>query len=163
MNTTSPTSPRALVLGGGGSTGNAWLIGVVAGLAKGGLDVTQADLVIGTSAGSTAAAMITAADPSALYSRVLSEVFPALLATAQSDPQRARMASEGMERTARIISESADLVDMRRRMGAAAVENHRASDGSWPAPVARDGGVSTAEAGVAPAATSNHRGRCRDR
>src|SRR3954453_13735038 len=34
---------RALVLGGGGSTGNAWLIGVIAGLFDAGLDVTGAD------------------------------------------------------------------------------------------------------------------------
>ena len=50
---------RALVLGGGGSAGNAWEIGVVAGLFDAGLDVTEADLIIGTSAGSTAAAQIT--------------------------------------------------------------------------------------------------------
>ena len=49
---------RALVLGGGGSAGNAWLIGVIAGLFDAGLDVTEADLIIGTSAGSTAAAQI---------------------------------------------------------------------------------------------------------
>ncbi len=42
---------RALVLGGGGSTGNAWLIGVIAGLFDAGLDVTESDLIIGTSAG----------------------------------------------------------------------------------------------------------------
>ena len=54
---------RALVLGGGGSTGNAWLIGVIAGLFDAGLDVTEADLIIGTSAGSTAAAQITSATP----------------------------------------------------------------------------------------------------
>jgi hypothetical protein len=34
---------RAPVLGGGGSTGNAWAIGVLAGLAEAGLDVTEAD------------------------------------------------------------------------------------------------------------------------
>jgi NTE family protein len=53
---------RALVLGGGGSAGNAWLIGVIAGLFDAGLDVTEADLIIGTSAGSTAAAQITSLD-----------------------------------------------------------------------------------------------------
>ncbi|MBK0297339.1 patatin-like phospholipase family protein, partial [Bacillus sp. S34] len=57
----------ALVLGGGGSTGNAWLIGVVAGLADTGLDVTDADLTIGTSAGSTAAVQFAGAAPSDLY------------------------------------------------------------------------------------------------
>ena len=49
---------RALVLGGGGSAGNAWLLGVLAGLADGGLDVTDADLVVGTSAGATAAGRV---------------------------------------------------------------------------------------------------------
>src|SRR5215218_1667658 len=61
---------RALVLGGGGSTGNAWLIGVIAGLFDAGLDVTEADLVIGTSAGSTAAAQMTGATPTELLAAV---------------------------------------------------------------------------------------------
>src|ERR1700687_1679560 len=52
---------RALVLGGGGSAGNACLIGVIAGLFDAGLDVTEADLIIGTSARSTAAAQISSA------------------------------------------------------------------------------------------------------
>jgi NTE family protein len=39
---------RALVLGGGGATGNAWLIGIIAGLFDAGLDVTDADLIVGT-------------------------------------------------------------------------------------------------------------------
>src|SRR5215207_10769456 len=62
---------RALVLGGGGSTGNAWLIGVIAGLFDAGLDVTTADLIIGTSAGSTAAAQITSATPTELIAAIL--------------------------------------------------------------------------------------------
>ena len=37
---------RALVLGGGGSAGNAWEIGVIAGLFDAGLDVTEADLIL---------------------------------------------------------------------------------------------------------------------
>ncbi len=63
---------RALVLGGGGSAGNAWSIGVVAGLLDAGLDVTEADLIIGTSAGSTAAAQITGANPTELLADILS-------------------------------------------------------------------------------------------
>lgn len=55
---TRTPADRALVLGGGGSTGNAWLIGVLAGLAEAGLDVTAGDLTIGTSAGATAAAQL---------------------------------------------------------------------------------------------------------
>jgi len=43
---------KALVLGGGGVTGIAWEIGILAGLADRGIDLTDADIVIGTSAGS---------------------------------------------------------------------------------------------------------------
>src|SRR3954466_7740241 len=62
---------RALVLGGGGSTGNAWLIGVIAGLFDAGLDVTEVDLTIGTSAGSTAAAQLAGATPAELLAAIL--------------------------------------------------------------------------------------------
>ncbi len=43
---------RALVLGGGGVTGIAWEVGVLAGLLEAGVAVYEADAVIGTSAGS---------------------------------------------------------------------------------------------------------------
>lgn len=49
----------ALVLGGGGVTGIAWELGVVAGLAEKGVDLVAPELIIGTSAGSTVAAQIT--------------------------------------------------------------------------------------------------------
>jgi NTE family protein len=42
----------ALVLGGGGVLGMSWETGVLAGLLEAGVDVTGADLVVGTSAGS---------------------------------------------------------------------------------------------------------------
>ncbi|MFE0053544.1 patatin-like phospholipase family protein, partial [Streptomyces sp. NPDC059013] len=42
----------ALVLGGGGLAGIGWEIGVLHGLAEAGADVSAADLVVGTSAGS---------------------------------------------------------------------------------------------------------------
>jgi NTE family protein len=65
----------ALVLGGGGAAGNAWMIGIIAGLAEAGLDMTQAaDLVIGTSSGATAAAHVCSGRPAAeLLALVLSE------------------------------------------------------------------------------------------
>ena len=43
---------RVLVLGGGGIIGIAWETGLVSGLSEGGIDVRDADLVVGTSAGS---------------------------------------------------------------------------------------------------------------
>lgn len=51
---------RALVLGGGGITGIAWEWGLLAGLAAGGVDLTDADLVVGTSAGSVVGAQVAA-------------------------------------------------------------------------------------------------------
>ena len=53
-------TPRtALVLGGGGITGIAWELGILAGLAEAGVDLTDADRVIGTSAGSVVGVQIT--------------------------------------------------------------------------------------------------------
>src|SRR5260370_10218872 len=52
------TAGRARVLGGGGVTGIAWETGLLAGLAEAGVDLTSADLVVGTSAGSVVGAQI---------------------------------------------------------------------------------------------------------
>ena len=62
----------ALVLGGGGITGIAWEIGLLAGLADAGVDLSSADLVVGTSAGSVVGAQLTSgADVEMLYARQL--------------------------------------------------------------------------------------------
>ncbi|GAB2631069.1 patatin-like phospholipase family protein [Prescottella soli] len=148
MNTTPSSIPqraageRALVLGGGGSTGNAWLIGVVAGLYEAGLDVTTADLTVGTSAGSTAAAQLAGATPTELHAAILTSAPPHRTGPAGPDRGRvpARPASDHMERTSRIIASATDPADMRRRIGAAALDMPAASDGSlqaqWRATVA---------------------------
>ena len=47
------------------------MLGVIAGLFDAGLDVTGADLVIGTSAGSTAALQVTSATPTELFAAIL--------------------------------------------------------------------------------------------
>src|SRR5215813_11477834 len=52
------TDERALVLGGGGVAGIAWMTGLLTGLADAGDDVTGADLIIGTSAGANVAAQV---------------------------------------------------------------------------------------------------------
>lgn len=49
---------RALVLGGGGSVGVAWETGLLSGLMDGGVDACDADLIVGTSAGSFVGASI---------------------------------------------------------------------------------------------------------
>jgi NTE family protein len=49
---------RALVLGGGGPVGIAWQSGLVVGLTSRGVDLTVADLILGTSAGSNVGARL---------------------------------------------------------------------------------------------------------
>ena len=133
---------RALVLGGGGSTGNAWLIGVIAGLFDAGLDVTEADLIIGTSAGSTAAAQITSATPSELLAAILTAAPRQRAGAVRPDGGRVPIgpAADHMARTSAIIAAAEDAADMRRRLGAAALEMDAASDGAgqprWRATVA---------------------------
>ena len=59
---------RGLVLGAGGEAGIAWEVGLLAGLAERGVDLTAADLVVGTSAGAVVAARINSgAGLAALY------------------------------------------------------------------------------------------------
>src|SRR5829696_7840943 len=133
---------RALVLGGGGSAGHAWLIGVIAGLFDAGLDVTEADLIIGTSAGSTAAAQITSASPTQLLAEILAAAPKQRTGPVGSDGGRVPSgpAADHMRRTSEIIAAAEGAADMRRRLGAAALEMDAASDGSgqtrWRATVA---------------------------
>lgn len=143
-----PAGDRALILGGGGSTGNAWLIGVIAGLFDAGLDVTKANLTVGTSAGSTAAAQIAGATPPELLAATLVPIPQQRTRPVGSDRGSAsaredesnRPVVDHMERTRRIIAASEDAADMRRRMGASALEIAASLDGSvherWRATVA---------------------------
>src|SRR5690606_28368702 len=97
----TPTAgERALVLGGGGSTGHAWLIGVLAGLFDAGLDVTTADLTIGTSAGSTVAAQLASATPDELLAGILATAPPEQIGSSSPEPGRvpSRSMSDHLER-----------------------------------------------------------------
>ncbi len=49
---------KALVLGGGGAVGIAWESGLIAGLVENGVDVSSADFIMGTSAGSFVGAQL---------------------------------------------------------------------------------------------------------
>lgn len=131
------SAERALVLGGGGSTGNAWLIGVVAGLLDGGVDVTMPDLTVGTSAGSTAAAQLAGASPADLLAATLTAPPPPAQrpgpAGAGDGQGTVRPVLDHLDRMTRIIAASRDATDLRRRLAAAALEREAASDGTWSA------------------------------
>ncbi|MFF3975173.1 patatin-like phospholipase family protein [Streptomyces sp. NPDC001828] len=65
----------ALVLGSGGLTGVGWEIGILRGLAEAGVDLTDARLVVGSSAGAVVAVNLSArrATLAALYERQLAQ------------------------------------------------------------------------------------------
>lgn len=123
-------SERALVIGGAGSAGNAWAIGVIAGLFDAGVDVTEAELIIGTSSGSTVAAQITAARPPELFADILAAAPRSGNGPAGSDRGGVpnRTGAGLLEKTAKIIAAAEDAADMRRALGAAALEMDAASD-----------------------------------
>lgn len=139
---TSPSSlrpdSRALVLAGAGAAGNAWQLGLIAGLSAAGVELVDAELIVGTSAGSTVAAQITSGiRPADLHAAILAEP-PHPAAGAARHPMISGPAY--MDWSAQIIESSADAADMRRRIGAAALERDT-SDGAdatrWREIVAR--------------------------
>ena len=101
------------------------------------MDVTQADLTIGTSAGATAAAQITSGTPP---SELLADILAAAPRPRTGGRAPAMSAADVMERTSAIIAAAEDPADMRRRMGAAALDAGAAAHGSaqtqWRAVVA---------------------------
>ncbi|HMK96979.1 MAG TPA: patatin-like phospholipase family protein [Acidimicrobiales bacterium] len=112
----------ALVLGGGGAAGNAWQIGVIAGLAEAGLDMTEAaDLVVGTSSGAIAAAQVRSGVPPAeLLASVLSPpVRPG--GEDRARPPALPMATV-FERMRAISAAATSAADLQRAMGAFGLE-----------------------------------------
>ena len=122
---------RALVLGGGGVTGVAWEIGMLLGLAEAGLDLSAADLFVGTSAGSVVAAQLTSGAPlDQLYEAQLADASGAiaahmsrgalarfLLAMAwPGDPQRARARLGHAALRAKTVSEAERRSVIERRL-----------------------------------------------
>ena len=107
---------QALVLGGGGVAGIAWMTGLLAGLADAGQDVTGADLLVGTSAGAAVAAQVgSGLSLDALFAR---QVDPALQAREISvDVNMTEVAAE----FAALLAGASSAQDMQRRVGAYAL------------------------------------------
>src|SRR5262245_53845312 len=113
----------ALVLGAGGAAGQAWQIGVIAGLAEAGLDMTEAaDVVIGTSSGSTTAAWVRSGVPAAeLLASVLSEPVRPVGPNRQQPPSLPMAAV--FERMRAISAAATSAAELQRAMGAFGLES----------------------------------------
>src|SRR6516164_1687693 len=129
---------RALVLGAGGEAGVSWEIGLLAGLAARGLDLTDADLVVGTSAGAGVAAVINSGVS-------LPELYQAQLAPLNGEPV-ARMTRWTIARFVWAAGPARRPDRARRRLGRMAVRartgppaerraviEHRLGTHDWPA------------------------------
>lgn len=118
----------ALVLGGGGAAGNAWLIGVIAGLAEAGVDMTEAaDLVIGTSAGATAAAGVRNGISAA---ELLVSVLSPPIQPVRQNGERPTSLPWGtvFERMRAISASATSAADLQRAMGAFGLESDSTSN-----------------------------------
>jgi NTE family protein len=129
---------RALVLGAGGEAGVSWEIGLLAGLAARGLDLTDADLVVGTSAGAGVAAVVNSGVS-------LPELYQAQLALVNGEPV-ARLTRWTQARYVWAVGPTRRPDRARRRLGRMAVRartgppaerraviEHRLGTHDWPA------------------------------
>jgi NTE family protein len=107
---------RALVLGGGGVTGIAWELGLLHGLAEGGVDLSAAEVVIGTSAGSVVGAQVAAGT-------TLAELYAAQLEPADAEIG-AKFGTGTLVRMALPAIIPGSPYTKRRRIGRAALRAH---------------------------------------
>jgi NTE family protein len=120
---------RALVLGGGGLAGIAWQLGLLAGIADAGADARDADVVVGTSAGSVVGALLRQGTD-------LDELFDRQLRPA---PHELHVALDLEQVAAVLLGPLADAhgeQDARRRLGTAALSASAVSEADRRAAVA---------------------------
>ncbi|WP_406108531.1 patatin-like phospholipase family protein [Streptomyces sp. NBC_01003] len=129
---------RALVLGGGGLSGIGWICGILHGLAEAGADLWDADIVIGTSAGSVVGAQLTSGrlTPEGLYERQLAapvgEIPGHLSPAATLRHARAALTSRTPEDFGRKVGHIALAADTPDEATRRAVIAGRLVSHSWP-------------------------------
>ena len=113
---------RAVVLGGGGAVGIAWETGLAAGLADEGIDLRQADKIVGTSAGSAVGAELASG-------RAPAEIRARIVATARARTEQPSAASampapdltKLMEFMMRMPNNETEALQLRAEIGAYAL------------------------------------------
>ncbi|MEU4638703.1 patatin-like phospholipase family protein, partial [Micromonospora chalcea] len=119
---------RALVLGGGGVTGVAWELGLLAGLAGHGLRLDEAELVVGTSAGSVVGAQVRSGTP-------VTQLYEAQLRSPREEVP-ARLGTGVLLRWAWAGGRGRDAARARARIGAMALSARTPSEQSRRAVIA---------------------------
>lgn len=136
---------KALVLGGGGPVGIAWETGLLAGLADGGVDVSDADWILGTSAGSFVGAHLALSrDPAAMLraefaaadqireaaptGRPAPDLTP-LMSVMMSKPPGEPLAVEGRLKLARMALDATTVSEEAFIAGFGPLAEH---EGPWP-------------------------------
>jgi NTE family protein len=121
---------RALVLGGGGPVGIGWESGLLVGLAREGVDVGEADAVVGTSAGSVVGFTVAAG-------RDLSEATALVAAANEADAQGADPAATAANLEQLLATVAGAAADpggaeaIRARLGAIALETPTIGEDVW--------------------------------
>lgn len=128
----------ALVLGGGGIVGIAWLTGLLLGLEREGITLRNADIIVGTSAGSVVGTQLTSGRSlEELYARQLEDATGEIAATVPGGGMEALAASAASAAAPQEIMRAIGQVALARGGGQAA-ERHeviaaRLPEHDWPA------------------------------
>ncbi|WP_371578671.1 patatin-like phospholipase family protein [Streptomyces sp. NBC_01314] len=154
-------SGTALVLGGGGPVGWAWMSGVLAGLTDAGVDLDRADVVIGTSAGAIyGSRLVSGETPREIYERQLVGADRIAMKVTLSQTLRFLWAALGSRDPDRSV----------RRLARAALAAHPEPDPGFLDVLrpllrgAENGGpAETAETGETGETTAGHTGQTEDR
>lgn len=103
---------RALVLGGGGFVASSWITGLITGMAEAGIDVRDADVLIGTSSGARVALQLASGAP-------LEEVFARQIGAAPHVGRQTSAVDWGQLRrdVARAKELGGDRAEILRRIG----------------------------------------------
>ncbi|WP_432831720.1 patatin-like phospholipase family protein [Dactylosporangium sp. CA-092794] len=120
----------ALVLGAGGITGVAWQLGILVGLHDRGLDLGRADLILGTSAGAMTGALIAAFGDPRAAAAIEAPLGP-------GDPPITADWNRGAIAFGLLQDASLDPAEMRRRIGAIALEAEVGPPEPWLAAFGR--------------------------
>ncbi|MCU4186104.1 patatin-like phospholipase family protein [Acidiferrimicrobium sp. IK] len=120
---------RALVLGGGGPVGIGWEAGLVVGLRDAGVSLADADLIVGTSAGSVVGAQLAGGVDLASAIELLTA------STGEVDAEANQAAVEGLQKLTTIVAEAVasggSSDEVRAKLGRLALDSPTVSEADF--------------------------------